>query len=61
MNEKPEHPVEPRPERHKEFEDPHFHDDDELVTQDDVERPGHRAHAKRKTSRKLPTRRHYED
>jgi hypothetical protein len=60
MNEKPEHPAEPQPERHKEFEDPHFHDDDELVPQDDLERPGHRP-ARRKPSRKLPTRRHYED
>ncbi len=60
MSEHPEHPIDPRPERHKEFEDPHFHDEDELVPQDDLDRPGHRPH-RRKSSRKLPNRRHYED
>ncbi len=61
MSEQPEYPTEPRPERHKEFEDPHFPDDDDLVPQDDVDRPGHHPPARRKPKRKLPTQRHYED
>jgi hypothetical protein len=61
MSEQPEHPTEPRPERNKEFEDPHFHDDEDLVPQDDLDRPSRRPPARRKPSRKLPNRRHYED
>lgn len=64
MSEHPELPIEPRPERHKEFEDPHFHDDDDLVSQDDMEHPGRRlpsSPSRRKPSRKLPHRRHYEE
>jgi hypothetical protein len=62
MSDQPQHPIEPSPEHHKDIdEDPHFHDDDELIRQDDVNRPSWRPAARRKPSRKLPTRRHYED
>lgn len=47
--------------RHKEYEDPHYHDEDEAggPPSDDAERP--RAPKLRKPSRKLPPPRRYED
>ncbi len=61
MSEQPEHPPVRLPERHKGFEDPHFHDDEDLVPPDDVDRPSRRPPTRRKPRRKLPNRRHYED
>src|SRR5437016_6273228 len=52
---------ESRPRRHQEFEDPHFHDDDEVVPTEDAERQGTRPPARRKTVRRPPPRRHYDE
>jgi hypothetical protein len=56
-------PSNPRPRHHSEYEDPHYHDEDEVVPLDDVERPeAPRLPARRKpTRRPPPPRRHYED
>lgn len=47
--------------RSNEYEDPHFHDDEETPQSDDMRSSGERLPAKRKPIRKLPSRRHYED
>jgi hypothetical protein len=47
--------------RRKEYEDPHYHDDDDIVPADDVDHPGHRPPVRRKPGRRLPPRRHYEE
>jgi len=47
--------------RHTDYEDPHFHDDDEIVASDDASpEQGHRPPARRKPVR-LPPRRRYPD
>jgi hypothetical protein len=61
MNETPNHPHDHRDPRRKEYEDPHYHDDDDIVPADDVDHPGHRPPVRRKPGRRLPPRRHYEE
>jgi hypothetical protein len=61
MHEPTDSSGEPQPRRHQEFEDPHFHDDDEVVSIDEGERQGARPPARRKTLRRPPPRRHYEE
>jgi hypothetical protein len=62
MNELPEHSTDARPRRAKEYEDPHFHDDEgDFPQADDVQPRTARPRPPRKASRKLPARRHYED
>jgi hypothetical protein len=61
MNETPSHPDDRRDTRRKEYEDPHYHDEDDIVPADDVDHPGHRPPARRRPNRRLPPRRHYED
>ena len=61
MDDSPETPDEPRPRRHQEYEDPHFHDEDEVVAPDDGP-PRPAAPGKRwPVRRPPPPRRHYED
>jgi hypothetical protein len=64
MSDTPETPDEsPRQRRLKEFEDHHFHDDDEVAPVDDIQSRGtNRKPMGRKPPRRLPPRRpHYED
>lgn len=56
-----ETPHTPRPRLQKEYEDPHYHDDIEVVPVDDVDHSESRPPVKRKSSRRPPPRRHYED
>jgi hypothetical protein len=57
------HPNEPQPQRkYKEYEDPHYHDDDvEIVPADDVDQPNTRTPPRRKPNRRPPPRRHYDE
>ena len=53
---------EPKPRPRREFDDPHFHDDEDRVPADDVEHWGTPPPARRKTVRRpLPRRRYDED
>jgi hypothetical protein len=62
MNDSPETPHEPRQRPRHEFEDNHFHDDDEIVPADDVWPRSKPPAGKRKPPRRPPTRRSaYED
>jgi hypothetical protein len=61
MGDSPDTPNEPKQRFNKEYEDPHFHDDEEVVPADDGERHGTRA-TRRKPARRIPPpRRRYED
>jgi hypothetical protein len=60
MNDPHDHPADSRLHRHKEYEDPHFHDDIEVVS-DDGERPRLRPPQQREAVPRLPRRRHRED
>jgi hypothetical protein len=58
----PEHPAEPKPRRFQEYEDPHYHDDEEVVPADDIISRSPRNPPRRKPIRRPPPRRpHYED
>src|SRR5262245_42616635 len=62
MSEPQEHPPDSRLRRHKEYEDPHFHDDAEVAPLDEAEEgQGHRLPGRRKNTHKPPTRRRYEE
>jgi hypothetical protein len=62
MTDSSETPNEPRQRPQNEYEDPHFHDDDEVVPVDDVEPRSPRVPSRRKAVRRPPPRRpHYED
>jgi hypothetical protein len=50
-----------RPQRDKEYEDCHFHDDDEVIPVDDAEPRKTRPPGPRKPNRRPPPRRRYED
>jgi hypothetical protein len=50
-----------RPHREKEYQDFHFHDDDDVVPADDVPRRSTARPAPRKPNRRPPPRRRYED
>ena len=54
---------EPIPQRrYKEYEDPHYHDEDaEIAATDEPEQRTSRNPGRRKTNRRPPPRRHYED
>jgi hypothetical protein len=57
-------PTNPRPHHEKDYEDPGYHDDIDVVPADDVERPAApRPTPRRQPGRRLPPprRRHYED
>ena len=62
MSEAPPNPHDPHTRINKEYEDPHYHDEDLDIYQDDSPREG-RPPPKRKPLRKPPPlpRRHYED
>jgi hypothetical protein len=60
MNENPEDVGVPRQRLDKEFEDPHYHDEDESLPTDDGSPPAIRLPLSGNAKRKLPTRRHYE-
>ena len=49
-----------RPARAKEYEDPHYHDDDDDIPQEEGSRPRNPA-ARRAALRKWPARRRFED
>jgi hypothetical protein len=59
MSDKPEQPVVPRQRLDKEYEDPHYHDEDEPLPPDEAAF-GPRVPARGKASRKLPPRHRYE-
>ena len=61
MQDPVETPKEPKPRPQREYDDPHFHDEEELVPADDVEHRGTRPPARRKTVRRLPPRRRYDE
>jgi hypothetical protein len=63
MSDAPTNPHESHPRPRQEYEDPHYHDEDPDIQQDEARRAGAKPPAKRKTPRKLPPtpRRHYED
>lgn len=62
MSNTPNPADEARPRRHQEYEDPHFHDEDEPVPVDDLEPPGPRPPRRGKPQRRLPPpRRRYHD
>jgi hypothetical protein len=60
MSDKPEEPVVPRQRLDLEYEDPHYHDEDEPLPPDEAASSGPRLSARGKASRKLPPRGHYE-
>jgi hypothetical protein len=63
MSDSPEPGRQPRQRPHKEYEDPHYHDDDEVVPADDSV-SGERRTPAAKHPRKIPPPRrprHYED
>jgi len=60
MSDAPSPSKEPRPHR-PEYEDPHYHDDDEIVHVDDSDHPGPRQPARRKPVRRPPAGRRYEE
>lgn len=41
MNDSPQNPRTPNPRLNKEYEDPHYHDEDEPAPPDDEQRHGH--------------------
>jgi hypothetical protein len=57
MNDSPEPANESTQRRHVEYEDHHYHDDDELVPVDDIRPPNTRPPARRPPLRKLLSRR----
>jgi hypothetical protein len=59
MHEPSNSPSEPRPRHAQEFEDPHFHDEDESVPADDVEPHAGQPLARRRALRRPPPRRRY--
>jgi hypothetical protein len=62
MSDALESPSDPRQQRFKEYEDPHFHNDDEVEPIGEEQRHGHHPpHGKQPKRRPLPRRRHYED
>jgi hypothetical protein len=59
MNENSGTPDEPRQYRQKEYQDPHYHDEDEVSPVEDDRQPrGSNLPRRRKPTRKLPPRRH---
>jgi hypothetical protein len=61
MNDSPDKPGEPRQRQH-DFEDRHFHDDEEIVPVDDVHPRSTNPMPKRKPIRRPPPlRRHYDE
>jgi hypothetical protein len=62
MSDAPTHPDNPRPRPDKEYEDPHYHDEELDIQADDGPRHS-RPPAQKKPTRRLPPlpRRHYED
>jgi hypothetical protein len=61
MSEPHPSPETPKPRKDVEYEDPHYHDDDDILPSDDVEKHGSRPPIRRKLPRKFPTRRHYDE
>jgi hypothetical protein len=51
----------PRPHRDEEYQDSHFHDDDEVIPADDTGPRRPRFPKQRKPNRRPPPRRHYEE
>lgn len=61
MSEPTSTPEQPRPRRHQEYEDPHYHDEEpEIVNDEQPTRPTP-TEARRKVLRKLNTRKRFED
>jgi len=56
MSDKPEQPLAPRQRLDKEYEDPHYHDEDEPLPPDERASHGPRLPARGKSARKLPPR-----
>ena len=57
----PENNPKARPHGDKEYEDFHFHDDDEVIPVDDLGPPKTRPPGQRKPNRRPPPRRRYEE
>jgi hypothetical protein len=60
MNETPESTDRPRERLSKEYEDPHYHDEDEPLPPDETDPTHARPPARGRSARKLPPRRRYE-
>jgi len=60
MSDKPEQHLAPRQRLDKEYEDAHYHDEDEPLTPDEATPSGARPLVRGKAGRMLPTRRRYE-
>ncbi len=60
MSDKPEQHLAPRQRLDKEYEDPHYRDEDEPLPPDEAASSGPRVPARGKASRKLPPRHRYE-
>jgi hypothetical protein len=61
MNDTPDTPPEPKFRRDQEYQDFHYHDEDDVVPADDVDQRRTRQPARRKPPRRPTPRRHYED
>ena len=61
MNNPPDPPETPRQRHQKEYEDCHFHDEDESVPSDDFDKGGKRPPVRRRYIRKPPPRRSYDE
>jgi hypothetical protein len=62
MTDPTETPGEDRPHRQDDFEDRHYHDEEEIVPADDVPQRGNRPPARSRPSRSPPPRRpHYDE
>jgi hypothetical protein len=63
MANSPDTPDEPKPRVNKEYEDPHYHDEDEVAPVDDSEPRTHRSGAAKKKPQRRPPppRRFYDD
>ncbi len=61
MNDPTNTPGEDRPHRQDDYEDRHFHDEEEIVPADDVPAHGSRPPVRRKPTRRPPPRRPHSD
>ena len=61
MSEAPTNPHESHPRTNREYEDPHYHDEEPDVQSDDSPRLGKPPGKKKPPRKPLPPRRHYED
>jgi hypothetical protein len=61
MSDSPAKPPNPRPRHDREYEDPHYHDEDLEVQHDEGKAPAPSGLGRKKPARLLPPRRRYEE